>query len=54
MFATGSNIQNANFGNNAFPEGNYGKGGNSLKMAYATGKEGTYTRATNGNKWIKQ
>jgi hypothetical protein len=43
-FATGSNIADYNFGEDAFPE-NYGYGGNSLRDAYRTGKAGTYTRA---------
>jgi hypothetical protein len=52
-FETGSNISNANFGNNAFPEGSTGAGGNTLKTAYNTGKAGTYTRAANGTTWSK-
>jgi len=46
-FATGSNITDDNFGDNAFPEmnnENHAKGGNNLKTAYSTGKAGTYTR----------
>jgi len=53
-FATGSNITNANFGNNAFPEGSDGNGGNNLKTAYSTGKAGAYTRTANGSSWTKQ
>jgi len=55
-FATGSNILNANFGNNAFPEESTGAGGNTLKTAYnnATTKAGTYTRSVNGSTWSKQ
>jgi hypothetical protein len=53
-FAAGSNISNANFGSNAFPEGNYGSGGDSLKNAYAIGKAGTYTRTAGGSTWTKQ
>jgi hypothetical protein len=52
-FAMGSNITNANFGSNAFPEG-YGEGGNSLKTAYSAGKAGTYTREEYGSTWTKQ
>ena len=52
-FAMGSNIPNANFGNNAFPEGSDGKGGNTLKTAYSTEKAGTYTRTANGLQWRK-
>jgi len=50
-FATGSNI--ANFGVNAFPQGSTGSGGDSLKIAYSTGKAGTYTRPADGT-WTKQ
>jgi len=53
-FATGSNIPDANFGNNAFPEGSTGDGGNTLKTAYSTGKAGTYKRASGGSTWEKQ
>jgi len=53
-FATGSNIPDATFGTNAFPEGNSGSGGNTLKNAYSTGKAGTYTRPANGATWTKQ
>ncbi|MDR2597023.1 MAG: leucine-rich repeat protein [Treponema sp.] len=53
-FATGSNIPDANFGTNVFPEGSEGNGGNSLKTAYSIGKAGTYTRAANGSTWSKQ
>ena len=55
-FATGSNISSANFGDNAFPQGSNGSGGNTLKTAYnaASPKEGTYTRAANGSTWSKQ
>jgi len=55
-FATGSNIPDANFGNNVFPEGSTGAGGNTLKTAYnnATTKAGTYTRSANGSTWSKQ
>jgi hypothetical protein len=53
-FATGSNIENNRFGNEAFPEGIYGEGGNTLKTAYSTGKAGTYTREANGSTWTKQ
>jgi hypothetical protein len=52
-FATGSNIPNANFGVNVFPEGSSGVGGNTLKTAYSTGKAGTYTREANGSTWTK-
>jgi dihydroxyacetone kinase-like predicted kinase len=52
-FATGSNITSANFGNNAFPQGD-GDGGSNLQMAYNTGRAGTYTREANGNTWTKQ
>jgi len=52
-FATGSNIPDANFGDEAFPEG-YGTGGNALKTAYNTGKAGTYTRPADGTTWTKQ
>ena len=54
IFATGSNIANANFKDSAFPEGERGDGGNTLKKAYSTGKAGTYTRQTNGWTWSKQ
>jgi hypothetical protein len=53
-FATGSNIPDANFGNNVSPEGSTGAGGNTLKTAYNTGKAGSYTRAANGSTWSKQ
>jgi hypothetical protein len=53
-FATGSYIANANFGNQVFPVGVYGSGGDSLKTAYNTGKAGTYTRAANGDTWTKE
>jgi len=55
-FATGSNISSTNFGNFAFPSGN-GSDQNpvdTLKIAYATGKAGTYTRRPNGITWTKQ
>ncbi|WP_461255834.1 leucine-rich repeat domain-containing protein [Treponema sp. R80B11-R83G3] len=52
-FVTGSDIDNDDFGYNAFPEGSYGYGGNTLKTAYSTGKAGTYTRAANGSRWTK-
>jgi len=42
-----------NFGNNAFPEGNYSSG-NNLKMAYLAYGAGTYTRAPDGYDWKKQ
>jgi len=52
-FATGSNIPDATFGNNVFPEA-YGNGGNALKTAYSTGKAGTYTRPDgNSTTWTK-
>jgi len=51
-FAEGSNITDANFGINAFPEGT-STGGNTLKTAYSTGKAGTYTRAADGETWTK-
>jgi len=56
VFAAGSAISSANFGNSAFPEGNNGTGGNNLKTAYlaAGGGAGIYTRATNGEVWTKQ
>jgi len=53
-FTTGSNIANSNFGDIAFPEGNNGYGGDTLKTAYRAGKAGTYTRAANGSTWTKQ
>jgi hypothetical protein len=55
-FATGSNIPDANFGNNVSPEGSTGTGGNTLKTAYnaASPKAGTYTRSANGSTWSKQ
>jgi hypothetical protein len=55
-FATGSNIPDANFGNNVSPEGSTGTGGNTLKTAYnaASPKAGTYTRSANGSTWTKQ
>jgi hypothetical protein len=53
-FATGSNIANADFGNGAFPEGDIGNGGNTLKTAYSSGKAGTYTRANFGDTWKKK
>jgi hypothetical protein len=52
IFANGSNIPNASFGTSAFPEGNDGIGGNTLKTAYSTGKAGTYTR--DGDIWTKR
>jgi len=54
-FEAGSDIY-YDLGNYAFPEGNDGKGGNTLKTAYnaASPKEGTYTRAANGSTWSKQ
>jgi hypothetical protein len=51
-FATGSNI--TNFEEDAFPEGQWGNGGNSLKTAYSTGKAGTYERPVGGSTWTKQ
>jgi hypothetical protein len=51
-FATGSNIPDANFGYNSFPEGSLGYG-STLKTAYSTGKAGTYTRAAGGSTWTK-
>jgi hypothetical protein len=53
-FATGSNIANLDFGYYAFPEGNIGDGGNTLKTAYSTGKAGTYKRTAGGSTWSKQ
>jgi len=53
-FTTGSNISSANFGNDVFPEGSNGSGGNTLKTAYNTGKAGTYTREAYGSTWTKQ
>jgi len=55
-FETGSDIANADFGKDAFPEGSNGDGGDTLKNAYlaASPKAGTYERATNGNTWTKQ
>jgi len=42
-------------GDNAFPEGPDGTGGNSLKTAYNTGKNGRYTRPdSSGTTWTKQ
>jgi len=53
-FATGSNISSANFGDNAFPQGGNGEGGDNLKTAYSTGKAGTYTRPnTSSSTWTK-
>jgi len=55
IFATGSNISNANFGYHAFPEGNYGYGNyNTLKTAYEIGKAGRYTRYSGGYIWTKE
>jgi len=45
-FTTGSNIPDASFEDYAFP--------GDLKIAYATGKDGTYTREVNGSIWTKQ
>jgi len=54
-FATGSNIADANFEPQVFPEGEgLGFGGDTLKTAYRTGKAGTYTRSSNGTTWTKQ
>jgi len=55
-FAAGSNITNANFGGDAFPEGGNGAGGNALMNAYnaASPKAGTYTRPGGGAAWTKQ
>ncbi|MDR2176866.1 MAG: leucine-rich repeat domain-containing protein [Treponema sp.] len=50
-FAEGSNIADANFGSYAFPQGEDGDGGNTLKTAYSTGRAGTYTRPANGDTW---
>jgi len=52
-FSEGSNISDSNFGGGAFPEGEEGYGGNTLKTAYSTGKAGVYTRAPNGSTWSK-
>jgi hypothetical protein len=52
-FATGSNIPDANFGNNAFPDGYYWSG-NKLKTAYSTGKAGTYIFNGGSEPWKKQ
>jgi hypothetical protein len=54
IFLPGSNITDANFGNNAFPEGSDKDGGNTLKIAYSTGKAGTYLRQADGKTWIKR
>jgi hypothetical protein len=56
IFATGSNIPDANFGTGFSPEGSTGAGGNTLKTAYnaASPKAGTYTRVANGSTWSKQ
>jgi len=51
-FALGSNISDADFGENTFPEGD--TFGNTLKTAYSTGKAGTYTRTANGDTWTKE
>jgi len=51
IFETGSNIQDANFGNNAFPD--IGNIVNGLKNAYKTGKAGTYKLTLSGS-WQKQ
>jgi hypothetical protein len=52
-FTSGSDIPDGGFGNNAFPEGSSGNGGNTLKDAYSTDKAGTYTREANGSAWTK-
>ena len=55
-FATGSSI--TNFGDNAFPEGADGLGGdNNLRTAFqlsTVGGAGTYTRDLNGTVWTKK
>jgi hypothetical protein len=51
-FASGDNI--TYFGDDAFPEGSDGNGGNTLQTAYSTGKAGTYSREANGSIWTKQ
>jgi len=53
-FATGSNIADANFGAEAFPEGVTGDGGDNLKTAYAKGNAGTYTREEDSDTWTKK
>jgi len=52
-FAMGSNISNANFGNNAFLD-SYRYYGNKLKTAYSTGKAGTYIYNIISETWSKQ
>jgi hypothetical protein len=53
-FETGSDIADANFGINAFPEYAWAEG-DTLRTAYlaASPKAGTYTRAPNGAVWTK-
>jgi len=58
-FAAGSNIPEANFSLNAFPQDAQGNGGSNLRGAYigvppATGGAGTYTRPQDGTTWSKQ
>jgi len=59
-FGTGSNIPGETFGENAFPEGANGAGGQTLRNAYfnatntTSGGAGTYTRQANGDAWTKQ
>jgi hypothetical protein len=47
-FAAGSNITDANFSGDAFPNGAM------LKAAYSNGGAGTYTRPSGGSVWTKQ
>jgi hypothetical protein len=54
IFASGSNINDADFDRDAFPEGKVNKGGNTLKTTYNTGKAGTYTRGKNDSTWTKK
>ncbi|MDR3020351.1 MAG: leucine-rich repeat domain-containing protein [Treponema sp.] len=48
----GSNI--TAFGDNVFPEGESGSGGNSMQSAYQLGGAGTYIREPNGTEWKRQ
>jgi hypothetical protein len=55
-FEGSGNLSSRSFGNNAFPEGSSGSGGNTLKTAYlaAEGGVGTYAREAGGSVWTKQ
>jgi len=51
----GNTITGANFGDNAFPQGQSRNDfGNNVRTAYRSGGAGTYTRDAGGSRWTKQ